>query len=219
LISNHPNNSLIDAIWQDARVSDSDAVEFPPLPGWRRGLGIVLAVLAGGCLVGFVAGTWNPWRLVWLRELFGNPFSGLVIVSLLALLAFVTLAPVRSEAAQGRRNGVKWLLIVIFVLSLPIYGLFHSLSSVATQELDHSPSGKRTVAKVTRGKDYQVRLWTGSGLGMREDGSLGRPCGDFKARFQGEDLVHIETNYGNFDVRLDPATGRALNPIGPTCSG
>jgi hypothetical protein len=137
-------------------VSDSDAIEFPPLPGWRRGLGIVLAVLAGGCLVGFVAGTWNPWRLVWLRELFGNPFSGLVIVSLLALLAFVTLAPV---------------------------------------------------------------LWTGSGLGMREDGSLGRPCDDFKTRFQGEDLVHIETNYGNFDVRLDPATGRALNPIGPTCSG
>lgn len=200
-------------------MSDSDAIQFPPLPAWRRWVGIVLAVLAGACLVGFVAGRWNPWHLVRLRGLFGNPFSGLVIVSLLALLAFVTLAPVRSEAAQGRRNGVKWLLIVIFVLSLPIYGLFHSLFSVATQELDHSPSGKRTVAKVTHGKEYQVRLWTGSGLGMREDGSLGRPCGDFKARFQGEDLVHIETNYGNFDVRLDPATGRALNPIGPTCSG
>jgi hypothetical protein len=200
-------------------VSDSDAVQFPPLPGWRRLVGVVLAALAGLCLVGFVAGTWNPWRLVWLRGFFGNPFSGLVIVSFLAVVAFMTLAPVRNEAAQGRRNGVKWLLIIIFVLSLPIYGLFHTLFSVATQELDHSPSGKRTVAKVTRGKDYQVRLWTGSGLGMREDGSLGRPCGDFKARFQGEDLVHIETNYGTFDVRLDPATGRALNPIGPTCSG
>jgi phosphotransferase system glucose/maltose/N-acetylglucosamine-specific IIC component len=200
-------------------VTDSDDIAFPPLPGWRRSLGIVLAVLAGICLVGFVVARWNPWRFVWLREVFGNPFSGLVIVTLLTLIAFMTLAPVRNEAAQGRRNAVKWALIILLVLSLPIYGLFHTLYSVATQELAHSPSGERTVAKVTHGQDYEVRLWTGSGLAMREDGSLGRPCGDFKARFRGEDLVHIETNYGNFDVRLDPATGRPLNPIGPTCSG
>jgi hypothetical protein len=202
-----------------ARVSEMDFAAPVRLPGWRRWAGVVAAVLAAVALVGFVAGTWNPWRLVRLRQVFGNPFSGLVIVSLLTAIAFLLLAPVRSEAQQGRRHATKWTLIAVFLLSLPIYGLFNGYFSIATQELDHSPSGKRTVAKVTRGDNYEVHLWTGSGLTMREGGSLGRPCGDFRANFQGENQVHIITNYGNFDVRLDPATGRAVNPIGPSYSG
>jgi hypothetical protein len=195
-------------------VSDTDI-----LPPWRRWLGIFTFVLAGLVLVGFVAGVWNPWRLVRLQQVFGNPFVGLVVISLLVVVSFLLLKPVRNEAEQGRRNAVKWTLITVFLLSLPAYGLFNGYFSVATTQLDRSPSGKRIVAKVTHGDEYQVHLWTGTGLGLRDAGSLGKPCGDFKARFQTDDLVHISTLYADFDVRLDPATGRALNPIGPTCSG
>jgi hypothetical protein len=38
-------------------------------------------------------------------------------------------------------------------------------------------------------------------------------------RFDGRDRVHIATVYGEFDLRLDPATGRPVDTIGPTRVG
>jgi hypothetical protein len=190
----------------------------PSLP--RRVVGLAAAVLAVAALVGFTAGAWNPWRLVRLQQFFNDPFFGLVLVNVLALLAFWLLAPVYSEAAQRRRHTTRWLLMLALLPVGMSYGLFHSFFTVETREIARSPSGARRVAFVTHGGERELRIWAGAWLGLRDVGRAGAPCGpSVTARFRSEDLVHISSNYGDFEVYLAHDTGRPLNPMGHTCSG
>jgi hypothetical protein len=195
-------------------------VATPGLSLPRRIIGLTAAVLAAGALVGFVAGAWNPWRLVRLQQYFSDPFFGLVVVNVLTLLAFWLLAPVRSEAAQGRRHTVRWLLILALVPVGMAYGLFHRIFTIETRQVATSPSGERRAAFVIHGDDRELRIWSGSRLGLRDVGRAGAPCGEnVTIRFVAEDLVHITSYYGDFDIRLDSVTGRPLNPMGRACSG
>jgi hypothetical protein len=201
-------------------VGKSEDYLTPALSLPRRVFGFSAAVLTAGALVGFAAGAWNPWRLVRLQQYFNDPFFGLVVVNVLALLAFWLLAPVRSEAAQRRRHTTRWLLILALLPVGMCYGLFHSFVTVETREIAQSPSGERRAAFVTRGDERELRIWSGGWLGLRDVGRAGAPCGPTAtARFLSEDLVHISSNYGDFDVRLAHDTGRPLNPMGRTCSG
>jgi environmental stress-induced protein Ves len=73
---------------------------------------------------------------------------------------------------------------------------------------------------VTHLDNRELRILVGQGLGLRDAGRAGRPCGPHAAaRFVAEDVVHITSDYGDFDVQLDPKSGRPVNPMGPTCSG
>jgi hypothetical protein len=192
----------------------------PALSLPRRILGLTAAVLAAFALAGFVAGAWNPWRLVRLQQYFNDPFFGLLVVNVLALLAFWLLAPVRSEAAQRGRHTIRWLLILALLPVGMCYGLLHGIFTLETREVATSPSGERRAAFVTHGDDRALRIWSGRGLGLRDAGRVGAPCGPtVTVRFLAEDLVHISSHYGDFDVRLAPDTGRPLNPMGDTCSG
>jgi hypothetical protein len=199
----------------------ADTETGPPRPSpVRRLVGAFLAVLAAFELVAVVLGTWNPWRFVRLEQHFSDPFFGLLMVNVLVLAAFWLLAPVRSEAAQQGRHMTRWLLIVALVPVVISYGLFHRIFGVATREVAHSPSGERRVAFVTHDEDRQLRVWAGNWLTLRDLGRIGAPCGDAAtARFNSEDLIHVTSVYGDFDVRLDHRTGRPLNTGPATCSG
>ncbi len=187
-------------------------------PLGRRLLGAVLAILAPVVAAGFVAGAWNPWRLVLLRRYFGDPLLGAVLVVALTAGAFWLLAPVRSEATQAGRQLTRWALVAAIVPGLICFGIGHSHFDMAYREIATSPNGHLHAAFVTHNEDRQLRIWVGSGLRVRDAGRAGSPCGPVTVRLT-DDLLHISSNYGDLDIGPDPKTGRPLNPMGPTCTG
>ncbi|MGC9665619.1 hypothetical protein ACNTMW_03575 [Planosporangium sp. 12N6] len=192
----------------------------PALSPARRVAGLTAAALAAAVLVVSVLGAWNPWRLVRLRQFFHDPSLGLLLVNLLTLAAFWALAPVHSEAAQPGRQRIRWLLTLALLPVGMAWGLLQGFFSLDTREVATSPDGTRRAAFVTHGDDRELRIWSGGWLTLRDVGRAGAPCGpNATARFVTDDLLHITSNYGDFDVRLDPATGRPLTPMGRTCSG
>lgn len=189
-------------------------------PAWRRILGTVLAVVAVVLAVLTVLGVWNPWDLVVLWRYFGNPLRGAVVVFVLAFVASWLLAPVQSEAGQARRLRWRIAFALLALASLLGLGLFGPLFSTTYQELARSPDGDRVAVLYDPQTDLQhLHLWVGSGFGTRHVADLGKPCGSAVVEFRGPDLLHVMTSYGQFDLRLDPASGEPLNVLGPTCSG
>jgi len=185
----------------------------------RRAIGIAVAGLTVLLTVVFVAGAWNPWRLVVLADHFGNPTAGAVWVLAGTLVSVWLLRPVVSEAAQNRRIMLRVGLGAMLVLSLGCYGLFGAQFGRGEHTVVvSSTDGERRVVLVSRFDDQTLRIWTGSGLGARDAGYLGLACGKVTGRFDGRGRVHISTAYGEFDLRLDPATGRPIDTIA-TCTG
>jgi hypothetical protein len=81
-------------------------------------------------------------------------------------------------------------------------------------------SGERTVALYNPGTDFQrLHVWSGSGLGQKYAGDLGKPCGFATVTFVSADVVRVVTSYLDVELRLDPRTGRPLSQLGPTCAG
>lgn len=186
----------------------------------RRLAGYVAGTLAVAAVVVYTLGTWNPWHNVVLLSYFGNPLLGAVFAFGLALVAAWLLAPVRSEASQIGRTRWRIGFGLGLLASLLGLGLFGPLFGGSYEEVAHSPSGRRTVALADPGTDEQrLHVWVGRGLGRRDVGDLGHPCGSVRVTFRGEDAVHVTSSYGEFDLRLDPATGRPRDTLGPTCSG
>jgi hypothetical protein len=186
----------------------------------RRVAGAVLIALAVLTLLLYVLGTWNPGDHVVLARYFGNPLVGAVVFFALAFVALWLLAPVRNEAAQGRRLALRVTCGILLVAAVIAWLLFGPIFAAEYATAATSPSGQRTIAMVDPGTDDQrLRVWVGRGLGARDVGGLGRPCGMTTVSFRGEDTVHVSTSYGEFDLRLDPATGRPLQTLGPTCAG
>jgi hypothetical protein len=186
----------------------------------RRVAGWAAALLAGAGAVLFVLGTWNPADLVVLWRYFRNPLVGAVLFFALALLASWLLAPVRSEAGQAGR--MRWRIGFALGLfaSLIGLGLFGALFGTDHRELARSPGGERTIVIYDEGTDFQrLHVWAGRGLGTRHVGDLGKPCGQTAVEFLAADRIRVSTAYGAFELRLDPATGRPLDVLGPTCSG
>jgi hypothetical protein len=202
-------------------MGDIDTVAAPERAVGRRIAGWVTAVLAAAIAVLTVLGAWNPWDLVVLWRLFGNPLRGAALFFVLALVASWLLAPVRSEAQQVGRARWRIALALGLVVSLIGWGLFGSRFGTGRLELAHSPGGgQRTIVLYEPGTDFQrLHVWSGRGLGTRDVGDLGKPCGQTSVSFTGPDEIRVSTSYGQFDLRLDPATGRPLTTLGPTCYG
>jgi len=185
----------------------------------RRIAGAVVASLAAAALVVFVLGAWNPWDLVVLLRYFGNPLAGAVWVFGLSLAGVWLLTPVLNEATQGRRLWARFLLGASLLLSLAVWGVAGSAFGGDYQVIAQSPDGSRRLVVRTAGEDHELRIWSGTGLAARDRGHLGLACGNVVGAFTGNDRVHVASVYGEFDLRLDPATGKPENTMGPTCSG
>lgn len=192
----------------------------PPLA--RRVAGWVLVLLVLVIVVTFTVGVWNPGRYVVLQKYFGDPFTGAVLATVLAVVASWLLLPVRAEADQGRRVVLRWGLIILVVASVIGYAYAHPLFVYDMRTVATSPDDQLTIALVTPKGDQdlrQLRVWRGHGMSRRDLGGLGRPCGPLvKVSFTDNRSVHVASVYGDFDLRLAP-DGRPLNSIGPTCAG
>jgi hypothetical protein len=186
----------------------------------RRLFGLGLAAFTIVLTIAFVAGVWNPWRLVILADYFGNPTAGIVWVLASTLVSVWVLGPVVSEAAQHRRVMVRFGLGAMLALSIGCFGLFGAqFGDGEHRVVATSPDGQRKLVLVSRFDDRTLRIWSGTGLGVRDAGYLGLACGAVTGRFDGRDKVHVSSLYGEFDLRLEPATGRPIDTIGPTCVG
>ena len=186
----------------------------------RRPLGLALAAFTTVLTIAFAAGVWNPWRLVILADHFGNPTAGLAWILAGTLASVWLLGPVVSEAAHNGRLMLRVAIAALLALSLGCYGLFGSQFGGGERTvLASSTDGQRRLVLVDRFGDRSLRIWSGSGIGARDAGYLGLACGELTGRFDGRDRVHVSTAYRDFDLRLEPATGRPIDTIGPTCTG
>jgi hypothetical protein len=180
---------------------------------------VLFVLLAVASLAGLVAGVWNPGRYVILSTRFGNPFAVFVAVAVCAALSVWLLTPVRSEAAQHRRVALRWLTVALVVVSLLCLGIFGRFFERDIDVVARDSGGARTLVRVSGGADTELRLWAGRGLATRDAGRVGLACGEVRAQFRGPDELFVATSYGDFTIRLDPATGRPLTDMGATCSG
>jgi hypothetical protein len=188
----------------------------------RRALGVVALLAAVLALVLWGLGLVNPWGFTVLTYTFGQPGVGLLIAAVLVFVAVRLLAPVRSEAAHQSRARVQIAAVIAAAVGLICWGCGSSvLNPGATTVLARSADGDRAVVLVEYSQDNrELHVWAGSGLGERDVGVLGLACGQgIEARFLDPGEVEVETVYGNFRVRLDPATGAPLESMGDTCSG
>jgi hypothetical protein len=175
-------------------------------------------VLAVVVLVLFVLGTWNPADLVVLWRFAGNPFIGAMIVFALALVASWLLTPIGSEARQIKRTRVRIAFALALLASLLGYLLAGPRFAVEYEVM--AQSGSRAVVLYNPGTDFQrLHVWTGSGLGRKYAGDLGKPCGQTQVTLVGPDTIRVVTSYVDVELRLDPATGKPLDQLGPTCTG
>ena len=194
----------------------------PPLKLWRRIAAIVATVLAVAALALTVAGIWNPWSLVVLRERAGDPIVDVFVTLLLVTVAMWLGRPVISEADQHRRLVVRtWLVgLTVFagLLALLTWGL--AIFKYEPTVLASSADGQRSVALVQVFHGRELHSFAGTGAGRRDMGSFGDPCGGrVSVTFAANDQVRVVTDYGTFDLRTDPATGQPTKRLGPTCSG
>jgi hypothetical protein len=200
-----------------AAMGDVDSIA-PSRPKARRIAGWVVVALAAVTLVVFVLGTWNPADLVVLWRFAGNPFIGAMIVFALALVASWLLAPIGSEARNFRRARLRVVLALGLAASLLGYLLVGPRFAVEYEVL--AENGSRAIVLYNPGTDYQrLHVWTGSGLGRTYAGDLGKPCGFTTVTMISPDLVQVKTSYVDVRLRLDPATGRPLDRLGPTWTG
>lgn len=185
----------------------------------RRTLGTASAALAALAVVAFTLGTWNPWRLVVLTRYVSNPAFGLAVVALLALAAVWLLLPVKSEAAQHRRVWARFLLVAASVLGLACWGTVGRLFATPPGTvIATSPAGDRAVVLFEfDADDRRLHVWVGRGLLRRDLGDLGKACGDVAARFVEPDTVEVDSSYGAWRAKLDPATGEPAGPSRESC--
>lgn len=189
------------------------------MPAVRRVLGVVLFVLAGTALVLFVLGLWNPWRYVVLMRYFSSPALGLVVVMGLACVASWVLLPVRNETTQRGRAVFRIGSAILVVVGLICWGLTGPLFVPGYDVRASHPDGDRAVTIVDRGEqNREMRVWAGAGLAARDVGAIGKACGHVQIRFQSRDLVWIGTSYGDWEIDLDPSSGRPLEVLGPHCA-
>jgi hypothetical protein len=194
----------------------------PPVARWRWISALVVAVLGALALAVTVLGTWNPWSLVVLHRLAADPARDLFVTLALAAVAFWLGAPVTSEANQNRRLSLRiWLIGLAALVGLGALGSWGlAIFRYEPQVIARSADGRHEVALVTVLHGREVHAFAGTGIGARDQGSFGRPCGGtVTARFTGPDEVLLSTDYGDLHLHLDPATGRPVGHLGPTCSG
>ncbi len=197
----------------------------PPRLGTLRRVGALLcALIAAVVLVLGVLGVADFGRLVVLRTFFSDPFSALFLVLILTLAAVWLGMPVRSEADDRGRARTRIVLIVFTVLSLLATLFVRGHWFVYDPEIvAHAPAGDRVVAKVRQAasddsRAYHVHLFSGTGLGAKDLGDFGAPCGDFKASFAAADELLVTSVYGDFHLHFDPATGAPRDHIGISCA-
>jgi MFS family permease len=188
----------------------------------RRVLGTVIVALLVAAIIAYASGQILSDR-VFFRHWFGNPVLGAVVVFALLLTGLLVLFPVRSEAAQHKRVVMRIMLIGLLAFSLIVFGFVQVLSvfTYSPTTVGRSPDGRWQAVLVNRGNSErrELHLIRGSGLGAIDTANLGSPCGlDVEVTFQGGDTVVVDTNYGQFRLRIDPTTGHPFNVIGQSCS-
>lgn len=187
----------------------------------RRVVGTGLAVAVVTAAVLYLLGIGNPLRLAVLERYFFDPLFGMLVVGAGGYLALWLLAPIRNEAVQGRRIVARVAALVLAGAGLIAWGMAGLFFNQEITEVARSADGSRVLVEVAHANNpyrWELRVWDGTGLTARELGSLGQACGNLQgARFVGPDVVELDTPYGDWQLRLDPATGAPLEVLGPRC--
>lgn len=206
-----------------ARDFDVDESQKPTSVPRRIAASIVLLIgLVLLALFGY--GAVNPRHYVFLLTYFNNPFGGVTAILAVAVIAYWLAFPIRSTVIDRRRSLTRTTLLILTAISAIVFlfvyelAVFHYSPEVVTT----SKSGRRSVARIEMWKNTQMHVYVGTGLGRRDVGSLGAPCGlrsQMSARFVDENEIVVDTAYNTYDIHLEVGTGRPLNVFGASCSG
>lgn len=187
---------------------------------WRRLIGITAIVLIAAVIYLFTVGFGSD--NVFLHEYFANPALGVFLVLLLSIVVFMMLVPVQDEARQFRRTRFRTIQVIVTFLALIVYGFTFGLGvwDYRPTVIQRSPDGTRAAATFRVGSSKHLHILVGKGLSARDAGDIGLVCGStIDVRFESDSQMTIGTDFGNYRINLDPATGRPLNLMPATCGG
>ena len=202
-------------------------VESPVIPRTsapRRGIGTGAAVLAGVVLLLSVAGAGHVGHYVEAMKWFGNPVRDLLVIFALALVAVWVGLKVHSEVAHPGRVRARIVLIVLTIAALlATVFISNQFFRFDARTVARQPGGPLRLADVTVGSHdgdakTELHMITGTGLGARDVGNFGTPCGMYQVTFSGPGQITVVTSYDTIDLRFDPATGAPLKHLGTLCS-
>ena len=183
-----------------------------------------VVLIVGACVVAVgIYAVSNPQKYVVLFKYLRSPFASVFLIFLTLLIAWILAFPVRLPVEQRRRSQVRTTLIVLMIVSFLAFAFVDLLKvyRYSPQVLAKSPSGQREAAIVQLYNTSEVHIFDASGLGQRDLGSFGAPCGSastIQVTFVSETEVKISTPYNDYDFHLSPA-GVPFDHFGAMCSG
>lgn len=186
----------------------------------RRILGVLSVALMVAVIVlfAFGAGSSN----VFLRGYFGDPVLGAFLALALSILSSMLLVPVRDEASQYRRSRFRTVQVIVTFLALIAFGFVWGLGvfEYSPTVIAHSADGTRSAATIDKGPSKELHVLVGKGLSARDVGDVGLACGaSIRAKFANDSLMTVDTEFGTYQINLDPTTGAPLDHLPATCGG
>lgn len=194
----------------------------------RRTLGVIGLAATAVVAVLYVLGVTRlvAWTEVVYR--FGNPATGLLVVSLMATVTLWVGFPVGDETRPHGRIGGRIVTAVGLVLGLFAWGIFGDHFHYEAEEIARAPAGELAVALVRDGDtppQQHLALWRGDGVSTREIADLGPVCGgrvDVRFTTSGDPpvpaAVEVDTSYGTWRLPLDPDTAAPQQLLAPGCA-
>lgn len=193
----------------------------------RRVVGVVGLVVTAALGVLFALGSTGVTGLVALEYRFGNPTTGLLVVSLLALVSLWLAFPLVTDARPGGRIGSRVVAAGSTVVALFLWGILGGHFHREAEEVARTDDGAWSVGLVRDADVPPARrlvLWEGSGWTAREVADLGGLCGgrlavSFVPGDSGTPAgLEVTTAYGSWTLDLDPATGQPTQVLGSGCA-
>lgn len=192
-------------------------------PVGRRILGALILALGVLVFLVYVWGTLDTHNYVILETHFAAMPTGVFLLVLFGLFAYIAAFPIKAAVEQRKRSRVRTTMIIVLIVTGIVALFIHVLGVYRYQPtvLATNSTGDRQAAYVKNWNNATLRVFSGKGLSKREVGNIGVLCGlqsQDEVIFADRDTLKVSTPYNDYEIHLDPKTGVPLQHFGARCS-